>query len=179
MAPVKAKKTRVKQQSPEFPVPQTRDQVVHAIAEIGIRQRDRERLEVAMNDELAVIKQRYEEAAAPHIEAIKLLSQGVQIWCEAHRKELTDDGKTKTATLGSGTVAWRMNPPKVVLKGIENILAAFKKLGLDRFIRTKEEVNKEAILVEPEAVKAVPGIKIEQNEEFVITPFEAELQKAV
>jgi phage host-nuclease inhibitor protein Gam len=119
------------------------------------------------------------QPATPHIEAIKLLSQGVQIWCDAHRDELTQGGKTKTATLGSGTVQWRMNPPKCVLRGTDAILKALKALGLQRFIRTKEEVNKEAILAEPAAVNAVPGIRIEQTEEFVITPFEAELQKAV
>ena len=36
-------------------------------------------------------------------------------------------------------------------------------------------MNKEAILNEPEAVRGVPGIAISQGEDFIVTPFEAEL----
>ena len=39
--------------------------------------------------------------------------------------------------------------------------------------RQKEEINREAILNEPEAVASVPGIRIDQAEDFVIKPFEA------
>jgi len=47
-----------------------------------------------------------------------------------------------------------------------------------RFIREKEEVNKEAILNEQDAVKHVPGISISQGEDFMVVPFEVELTEA-
>lgn len=171
------KKTRIKQDSPERKVPQTKDEAVEAIAEIGRLQRERTRIETAMNDELAVIRQRFEEEAAPHSDAIKRLSQGVAIWCEAHRAELTQQGKVKTASLASGKVLWRMRPPKVVLRGIEMVLQALKLASLTRYIRTKEEINKEAILADPEGVSAIKGIEIKQGEDFVIVPFETELEE--
>ena len=60
--------------------------------------------------------------------------------------------------------------------GVERVLEALRRLGLHRFIRRKEEVNKEAILAEPQAVSAVPGISIAQGvEDFAITPFEIEI----
>ena len=59
--------------------------------------------------------------------------------------------------------------------GAEAVLDALRRMGLKRFIREKEEVNKDAILNEPAAVAHVPGIAISQGEDFVVVPFEAEL----
>lgn len=172
-----AKVARIKQEAAPYPVPQTREQVIEAIAEIGRRQRERERIQAAMNDEIAATKQRHEQEAAPHAEAIRELSQGVHTWCEAHRDELTQSGKVKTANLASGEVRWRMRPPSVAVRSLESVLAALRDLRLARFIRTKEELNKDAVLAEPAAVQHVKGITITQKEDFVIVPFETALEE--
>ena len=182
-----AKAQKIKQAASSFRIPQTRDETVEAIAEIGRRQRERQRLEVEMNDELAITKQRFEESAAPHNEAIRDLSKGVQTWCEANRAQLTQDGKVKHANLASGEIKWRMRPPKVVVRGAEMVIALLKQLGLaELFLRTKEEINKEAILagsvsegdkiLAPMELRQSSGIKIEQAEDFVIVPFESQLE---
>jgi len=168
---------RIKQEAAKYPVPQSREETVEAIAEIGRRQRERERLQADMNDEIAEIKRRFEEQATPHNDAIAALTRGVHVWCEAHRDELTQGGKVKSAHLASGEVRWRMRPPKVVLRAVESVLESFKALGLTRFIRTKEEVNKEAVLAEIEAVQHIKGISVTQGEDFVIIPFETELEE--
>ena len=157
---------------------QTRDQADEAIAEIGRRQRERDRITAAMNDELAVIKKRYEELAAPHGARIDELAEGVQTWAEAHRLELTDQGKVKTAALPSGELRWRTTPPSVSIKAADKVIEALRTLKLTRFLREKVEVDKEAILAEPDAVEHIKGITVSQKEEFVIVPFEAELQQA-
>ena len=52
-------------------------------------------------------------------------------------------------------------------------METLKRLKLERFIRTKEEINKEAILNEPKAVVGVAGIKVNSGiEDFSIIPFE-------
>lgn len=172
-----ARTTRIKTVAVAIPVPQSREQVVGAIAEIGQRQRERERIQAAMNDELAAVRQRYEEEARPHADAITRLSDGVHLWCEANRDELTNGGKTKTASLSSGEVKWRMRPHKVSLRGLDNIIDACKKLGLTRFLRVKEEVNKDAMLAEPDLAQTITGVSISQGEDFVIVPFETELEE--
>jgi phage host-nuclease inhibitor protein Gam len=171
-----AKTTRIKSPAAKYPPPQTRDQVIDAVAEIGRRQRECQRIEAAMNDELAAVKARFETEATPHAEAIKAISGGVQTWCEANRQILTDGGRTKTAMLPTGEIKWRMTPPRVEIKGQEAVMDLLRRAGLARFIRFREEINKEAILVDPDAVKGIGGIKIKQTEEFVIQPFEADLQ---
>lgn len=171
-----ASKTRIKAAAVAVPVPRDRDEVSRAIAEIGIEQRHRARIETCMNDELAEIKERWEKKAEPHGERIAQLAAGVQVWCEAHRAELLK-GEAKTAGFPAGEVQWRVRPPRCAVRGAEAVIEALKRLGLGRFVRAKEEVNKEAILNEPAAVRGVAGIAIEQGEDFVIKPFESELEE--
>ncbi len=172
-------KPRVKAAASGFAVPQSRQQVIEAIAEIGRRQRERSRIEADMNDQIAKVKERYEIEASPHASAIEALRDGVQVWCEAHRDELTQGGKVKTAAFASGEVRWRTTPPKVKIIGTEAVMDALRRLGLADFLREKVEISKEAILADPEAVAHVSGIKIEQIEEFVVEPFEVVLDEVV
>lgn len=168
--------TRIKSAAETW-VPRTRAECSEAIAQIGAAQRERERIQTALNDEISAIKQRYEELAHPHAQVIVQLTRGVQVWCEANRAELTNGGKVKTANLASGEVKWRMRPPSVRLSGGDAVLDALRSLGLGRFIRQREEVNKEAILAEPDTVAGVRGIKVTQAEDFVVQPFETHLEE--
>ncbi|MFA7269859.1 MAG: host-nuclease inhibitor Gam family protein [Sterolibacterium sp.] len=169
--------TRLKQPAPLHPVPQSRDEVNEAIRVIGVSQRERARIAAEMNDYLAKIKEEYETRAQPHKEQIERLSAGVHTWCEANRDSLTQNGKVKYANLPAGEVKWRTRPPRVTIRSAETVLDTLKRLGLARFIRAKEEVNKEAMLAEPEAVSGIAGVKIEQGEDFVIVPFETALEE--
>lgn len=169
--------TRLKQSAPLHPVPQSRDEVNAAIRDIGIAQRERDRIQAEMNDILADIKERYEAQAQPHKEQIEALSDGVHTWCEANRDQLTQNGKVKYANLPAGEIKWRTRPPRVSIRAAEAVLDTLRRLGLTRFIRSKEEVNKEAMLAEPEAVSGIAGVKIEQGEDFVIVPFATALEE--
>ncbi|ECC1604493.1 host-nuclease inhibitor protein Gam [Salmonella enterica subsp. salamae] len=167
-----AKTKRIKSAAAVY-VPQNKEDVIGDIKKIGDLQRELEREQTIMNDAIGAITEKH----APSIEALKkdidTLSQGIQGWCEAHRDELTQNGKTKTASLITGKVEWRNRPPSVGIRGVETVLETLHRLNLDRFIRIKEEVNKDAILNEPEVVKGVAGITIRSGiEDFSITPFE-------
>ena len=167
--------SRIKKPATPQCVPQSREQVAEAIGELGRLQRDLERIGADMNDELADVKARFEADAEPYRQRQEALFAGVQVWCEAHRDTLTQGGKVKTAAFTTGEVSWRTRPPSVTVRGIEAVIDALRRLRLTRFLRVKTEVNKEAILNEPEAVALVPGIRISQGEDFAVTPFEAPL----
>lgn len=169
--------TRVKVAAADRPVPQTQEQAIEAIAAIGAHQRERARIQADMNDELARIKQKFEDLARPHNEEIQALSAGVHTWAEANREDLTHGGKVKTAILSSGKVSWRLRPPRVLLRNVVKVIEALRALGMGQYIRVKEEVDKEAILRDPDLVKHVGGISISQGEDFVIQPFEMDLEE--
>jgi len=156
-------------------VPQTRDEVARDIHTIGDLQRQREIVVSAMNDAIAEATAK----AQPFIETlgsqIEALQEGVQAWCEAHRDALTQGGRVKTASFVTGEVSWRQRPPSVSVRGADVVLETLQRMGLERFIRTKQEVNKEAILAEPDAVRGVAGLTVKSGiEDFAITPFEVE-----
>ncbi|EAC1244334.1 TPA: host-nuclease inhibitor protein Gam [Escherichia coli] len=156
-------------------VPQNRDAVITDIKRIGDLQREASRLETEMNDAIAEITEKFAARIAPLKSDIETLSKGVQGWCEANRDELTNGGKVKTANLVTGDVSWRVRPPSVSIRGMDAVMETLERLGLQRFIRTKQEINKEAILNEPGAVAGVAGITVKSGiEDFSIIPFEQE-----
>lgn len=172
-----AKINRLKTKAAAVPVPQTRDEAVAAIAEIGRHQRERERLKLEMDDAITQLRERYEGLMSPHAAEIRALSEGVQVWAEANRAELTQNGRVKSCNLMTGEIRWRMTPPSCRLVRVKEALEELQQRMLNRFIRTKEEVNKEAILADPEAVADCRWIEIVQHEDFVIIPFETNLEE--
>jgi phage host-nuclease inhibitor protein Gam len=172
-----SKVTRLKQPAQKTAyVPQNRDECAEMINQIGRISRQIAGTQAAMNDEIAAVTDRYTGMVTPQEAILKQLQEGVQAFCEANRLELTQNGKIKSAEFVTGTVQWRQRPPSVTLKGVETVIETLKNLKLSKFIRTKEEVNKEAILLEPAKVKGIAGITIKTGvEDFVITPFENNL----
>lgn len=156
-------------------VARSRDEADHAVAQIGALQRQREEIQTAMNARLAELKATSETEAAPINAAIKELSHGVQVWAEAHRDALCKG--IKTVKLGNGELRWRLRPPSVVVRGAGMVVEALKRLGLSRFVRVKEEIDKAAILADPQAVQDVKGLQVAQGEDFVIVPFATELEE--
>lgn len=166
--------TRLKAPSRPIAVPQSKTDCMRDIKAIGDLQRDLARISADVNDEIAALTNK----AAPRIDSlrqrIEALQEGVQTWCEANRVEIC--GKGKTANLVTGEVNWRKRPASVGLSKVEDVLKRLRAMGLTRFIREKEEVNKEAILAEPAAVAGIKGIKVVTDvEDFVITPFEVDV----
>ena len=156
-------------------VPQTNDEAADAIKQVGDVSREMVRLNAEMNDEIAEITAKYQPYFDAKKERLELLQNGVQAFCEVNRDRLTSGGKVKSASFVTGSVQWRQRPPKCVVRNEEGVLDMFKKLGLARFIRQKEEVNKEAILAEAGAVSGIAGISVVTGvEDFVIEPFEQE-----
>lgn len=157
-------------------VPQSRADCAAYIKNLGDVQRDFERSKAEMNDAIANITKSF----APVLEAqqtrMTALQTGIQTWCEANRATLCD-GLAKTANLVTGEVSWRQRPPSVGIRGADTVIDTLQRMGLERFVRTKNEVNKEAMLNEPDAVRGIAGISIVSGvEDFSITPFSVEVE---
>lgn len=172
----KTKKSR-RMKAPEIPVPQTLAEAEALLGRMGARQRRVEALETEMNERLAAIKAEFEEKAAPITESIEADFVSLQAWAEGQRETLLD-GRKKSTRLATGELGWRTTPPSVRITGKEKVLEALKEFGLERFIRTKEEPNKEAIKADAAAVENVKGISITQKEEFWVKPFESQIERS-
>lgn len=156
----------------EFKACQSLDEVQSAIALVGEHEREITRLSTEMNDKIAIITEEYANQISLLKLAIDEMSTKAQIWCEANRAILLKDGG-KTANLITGEISWRQSPPSVKVRGTNEIIERLERAGLDRFVRVKKTINKEAIGEEPSAVTDIEGITIVDGvEEFKITPFE-------
>ena len=77
----------------------------------------------------------------------------------------------------TGEIKWRMRPTSCRAIKLKEAIEELKMAGLTRFLREKLELNKEAILADPDAVKDFRWLALEQGEDFVIVPFETEIEE--
>jgi len=161
-----------------IPVPQSLDEAAKFLAQIGDEQRATEKIRSGLNAKVDKLKANAMVEDEPHQKKISQLVEGLFAYAEANRDELTDGGKSKTVKVPTGTFGWRMTPLSVSLRNVKSILEGLKSLRLERFIRIKEEINKEAMLKEPEMAKTVKGVSISQHEEFVAKPAKLEIEIA-
>ena len=137
------KKTRIKAQTLE--APQSREETQRWIRELGDLQREHGRTTAEMNDQIAEITHSYTPELNALQARIEELLKGIQAWCAA----------------------------SVAIRGVDAVLENLRARGLERFIRIKEEPNKEAMLNEPDVAAGVAGITIKRGvEDFVVVPHE-------
>lgn len=160
----------VKTKSKSVPQPiQTREQAVAAIASIGSVSRMIAQIAAEADNTVAEIAKKKDADLAPLRDQLKQLNGEVQSYCEAHRDELTHDGRVKFHDFGTGRIAWRQRPPKVTVRNAESVILALKSLGLHRFVRVKEEVNREALLADPASARAIAGVSVQsEGEDFIV-----------
>lgn len=174
MAPRKRKSVAV-----NVPVPQSREEAASQLAAVGELRREIARRKAQADDQLAEIGRQVEEAITPTQDQLTGLESGLQIWCEANRTALTNGGKAKTAKFATGHVLWRRRPPSVRVTGAEAVVKRLKALGLQHFIRVKEDINRDAMRDDPDAASAVEGVKVGSAcEDFIIEPTEIETEAA-
>jgi len=171
---VMASKTLIKR--PVVAVPNDLDEAAEYPKLIAQEHRKIEAIKATLNGKVEELEAKAGEEAKPHSEKIDELVEGLFVFAEGRREELTEEGKVKTVKLPTGFFGWRSTPPAVSLKNIKAVLKKLKELGLKRFIRIKEEPDKEAMLKEPEVAKSVKGVSITQYEEFFIKPLELEVE---
>jgi len=156
--------------------PQNLAEAAQSLADIGAVKRRIKELNRALNEEVERAKSEAAKKVAPLAEKSQQLFEGLYVFAERRRAELTQDGKTRTISVVSGDFGWCTTPPAVIIKNIEKVLAELHSRQLTAFIRTKEEINKEAMLADQGNALRVPGVKISQHEEFFAKPSEVDAE---
>lgn len=120
---------------------QSWDDVDRCLAEIGRIDRELGLIEAGQQESIDQIKAVSKRAAEP-LQAKKLgLELAMKDYAEANRAEFA---KTKSRELTFGTISFRLST-SVVIKRVADTLQALKDLGLAHCIRTKEELDKDAM----------------------------------
>lgn len=171
-----AKSARQTTRGANIAVPQSREEATQSLSRYGLLLREIGRIQAGLDDKISALKEIAEAKKNPLQEESADLMEGLRIWAEANRAALTNDNRVKTVDLGTGKIGWRLRPARVTVRGVDAVLDALRRLGLSRFVRTTEEVNKEAMLAEPDMARTVPGITIgSAGEDFVLEPLTSPL----
>jgi len=154
-------------------VPQSRHDAVWAVGRIGELRRAIAAQKALADRVITLAGEKFEADTNMMRTELEEHERGVQAWCEANRMNLTNNDKVKFHDFGTGTIRWRSLPASVSIRGAEAVLEALKELGLKSFIRQKEEINKEAMLNDPDKARTVAGVTIKsEGEVFAIEPLE-------
>ncbi len=112
-----------------------------------------------------------DELIHPLQQEVLASAKSLYAFANAHRPALTESGQRKSATLGtSGSVQWYTTPAAVDIENVADVLDRIKKLGFNQFIRTKEEINKEALLENEALAATIQGVRIQRQDKFAIKP---------
>lgn len=153
------------------PAPQNKEELNEYIRQLGELQRQQDELNTALARKVDEATAEATKLLQPLVDRAQAVFDGIVAYTSAHRDELTEGDKIKTVKLPAGECNWRWSPWAVVLKKkVEEILAAMKALNLERFIRPKEELDKEKMLKEPAVVEQIAGVEITRKEIFTVKP---------
>lgn len=130
--------------------------------------------------EIERLKNEAREKSRIFEEKVNELAEGVFIFAEANRKEITQDFSVKTVGFPSGDkIRWYFNPPSVQVKNEEVAIVELESRRLYELVRIHKEVNKEAILEHPEKIEGLKKVFVKKGDEiFAIVPAETGIELA-
>ena len=151
----------------------TFDDVNGALKDIAVCETFLAEKEAKMNEKINELKSKYDEETADSRAKKQMLEKELEGFCKINKDEF---GKQKSKPMLFGIVFFRTSPPKVgqlnKKYSVATSLELIKKLFKNKFIRKKEEIDKEEILsaysggeLDDQKLAAV-GLKIDQDEKF-------------
>lgn len=151
--------------------PKTLDQAAKHLAMLGRRQRQAQRLADRIDAQVARCRDEGNDKLRPVLERMLDLFLGLKNFAEAHRDELTEQREKKTVRLATGDLSWRNTPPKLEIDDAEQALKQILKMKIEEFVRRPPpEIDKDALKKNPDAARAIAGVRITQVEEFRAKP---------
>lgn len=170
--------TRVKPQN-IIPTLESLDDVDATLARIAGFKRHVALIEAGMNEDVDRIKLAAAKECEPVKQDIAALEQAVLRYAEAHKTELFT--ARKSLALSFGVIGYRASTKLKTLRKFtwERVLQTLRDKALPHLIRTKEEVDKEALKgLAPEALAEL-GVQAVQEDTFFYELDEQELGAAV
>jgi phage host-nuclease inhibitor protein Gam len=167
--------TQVMPDTPPSPVIDSYESADAALLQLGRVEALLQKTEASLNTKLQKVRDEYELTTRTHVDMKEQIIRGLEEFCCEHQ---ADFAERKTRDLTHGTIGFRMSPPTVLQlskkfpwKTIMELLRK-TKWGTG-FVRTKSEIDKEAIKTAfaakeiSEKSLAAVGIKVDQADNFV------------
>jgi phage host-nuclease inhibitor protein Gam len=169
---------RIKQPSRKL----TRTEVESLVADIAEATNEKRAITAALEAQILALRKEQEETLSALDADIKVKFAQVKAWADTSTEEF---GKLKSIKFPFGTIGFRTGTPALSLLSKKwswaKVLEAVQQT-LPNFVRTKPEVDKEAILNQREELKEfLPqvGLKVTQSEAFYVEPDLTAIEKRV
>lgn len=175
---MKTKQTRIKR--PTTPTPISREEAELILNDIALATANKQKLVAAKNNALLAVQKFHAPGIALCDTAIADLTAQLQAWAEANRAVVF--AKRKSLVWPGGKFGFRTGTPKLCLLNRkwswDSVLTKVKALVPD-WVRTKEELDKEAVLADHATDDvhqataeelAKMGMKVTQDEGFFVEP---------
>ena len=145
------------------------------LGQIGVTQNGINEIEKKLKDEIAKLESEAEKKIRSLEIARNNQVDALFSFANSRRPQLTM--KAKSVALGTGSFGWRMSTLRVKInKDDEEMIKYLKKIGKCRYIRIKEEIDRQALLAEK---PKIPGIDYVQNDEFFVVPRTGKRSKTI
>ncbi len=153
----------------------TYEDVDKALLELGRHEGFIAKKEAEMNKRIQDIKDRFNEQTADARAAKQMIEQDIKSFCMINKADFM---KSRAKKLIHGVIGFRTNPPKVVQLNrkftVKTSLELLKKIFTGKYVRMKEEIDKEAILADYSKEEltddklAAVGLRVDQDEKFFV-----------
>jgi phage host-nuclease inhibitor protein Gam len=157
------------------PLIDSREKAEACLGEIVTLTIEQRRIQNALDGEITAARERHEEPLALLATQIEHRQELLRVWAEANPEEFPAGRKSVEMT--HGTIGFRLGTPKLkalLRKKWEAILETVKAFGLTQYVRTKEEVNREAIIADyqqheigEDTLRKI-GVAVVQEEAFFV-----------
>ncbi len=165
---------------PPVPTPESLEDAAKYYRRISLLLRQIREEEDTLNAEVEKLRTASERRAVPKQQEVVGLARSIYAYAHKNRAALTEDDRKKTIEVGgTGIMQWYITPAAVTFdKDIkaEDVLESIKRLKLKQFIRTKEEIDKEAMIADQDLANTIDGVTVKQSEKFAIRPIGSELR---
>ena len=153
---------------------QSRAEAATALARVATALNQRRALQLEKDAAVLDLERRYADQFGKIDGQVLPLSDALRAWAEAHPAEFAD---RKSIHFPAGVIGFRTGTPKLKLvrpRTWDHVLAALQSAGLGGYVRTRAEVDKEAILADRHVLLAKElralGLKITRDESIFIEP---------
>lgn len=178
-------KTRIKI---ALPTVATRDEAEAVMNELALVANNKRKIIAARDAAVLAINERFESGLAQCDEELAAKTDALRVWAESNPDQFPKD--RKSLALLSGTLGFRTGTPKLATLSRAftwaKVLTLILSRKMRRLVRTKVEVDKEAVLARCGTVKAptrfqskvLPalGMKLVQEESFFVEPELTEME---
>jgi phage host-nuclease inhibitor protein Gam len=154
--------------------PASRDDAEFLMTQLAQASNSRRQLAAQLDEQILTLKSKYESGLAAYDEGIKEFTDQLHAWAQANPDQFKKGCKSIQFT--SGTLGFRTGTPKLVLMSRkwtwETALDLVERF-LPNFIRSKPEIDKEAIIAQHEELEpslSSCGLKVTQEETFYVDP---------